>query len=70
MNPTNFTIKAFFMNFFWLFTLERLAICDQLRRIQTISGAITITSLDGIHSKAVIRSSLEMNEQLMDQLIL
>ena len=56
-NPTNLIIKAFFIYFTWIFTLERLAFFSQLRRIPTITNAKTITILEGIHSKAVNRSS-------------
>ena len=56
-NPTNLMIKAFFIYFIWIFTLERLAFSSQLRRIPTITNAKTITILEGIHSKAVNRSS-------------
>ena len=52
-NPTNLMIKAFFIYFIWIFTLERLAFSSQLRRIQTITNAKTIAILEGIHSKAV-----------------
>ena len=56
-NPTSFMIKAFFMDFIWIFILERLAFLSPLRRIPTITSAKTITTLEGIHSQAVICSS-------------
>ena len=52
-NPTSFMIKAFFMDVIWIFILERFAFLSQLRRIPTITSAKTITTLEGIHSKAV-----------------
>ena len=55
-NPTSFMIKAFFMDVIWIFILERFAFLNQLRRIPTITSAKTITTLEGIQSKAVICS--------------
>ena len=69
-NPTSFMIKAFFMDVIWIFILERFAFLNQLRRIPTITSAKTITTLEGIQSKAVNCSFHVMNEQLMRQSVL
>ena len=46
-------IKAFFIEIIWIFILERFAFLSQLRRIPTITSVKIITTLEGIHSKAV-----------------